>query len=92
MPSFPPLQLTSVFEVENVIPGDLEIVTVSLDEAHVPLLIVHTNLFAPITRPVTPDNGFPGVVTTALPVITVHNPLPAVGVFPASVAVEEHAV
>ena len=63
------------------------IVTVSLDEGHVPLLVVHTNEFTPIVNPVTPDVGSPGVVTVALPAITVHTPVPTVGVLPANVAV-----
>ena len=68
------------------------IVTVSLDGRQTPLLIVHTNVFAPTLSPVTPDVGLFGVVTVELPAITVHVPVPTVGVFPARVAVVEHTV
>ena len=63
------------------------IVTVSLDEGHDALLIVQTNEFAPTLKPVTPDDGLPGVVTEAPPAITVHTPVPSVGVLPARLAV-----
>lgn len=92
VPSFPPLQFTSVLEVEKVIPEDLIMVTVSLDGVHVPLLIVHTNVFVPTDKPVIPDVGLPGVVTALPPAITVHVPVPTVGALPARLAVEEHAV
>jgi len=68
------------------------IVTVSLDAGHVAFVIVHTNVFAPIVRPVTPEVGSLGVVTVELPAMTVHAPVPTVGVFPASVAVVEQTV
>ena len=70
----------------------LVIVTVSFDSGHVPLLIVHTNVFAPTDNPVTPDVGSPGVVTVELPAITVHAPVPTDAVLPASVAVVEQTV
>jgi hypothetical protein len=63
------------------------IVTVSLDEPHNSVLIVQTKVFAPTDKPVTPEVGEPGVVTVALPAITVHAPVPEAGVLPASVAV-----
>ena len=66
------------------------IVTVSIEGGHVAFVIVQTKLFAPIVNPVTPDVGEPGVVTVALPAMTVHAPVPTAGVFPASVAVVEH--
>ena len=56
------------------------------------MLIVHTNVFAPTLSPVTPEVGSLGVVTVELPAITVHVPVPTVGVFPARVAVVEHTV
>ena len=54
---------------------------------HVPLLIVHTNVFTPIVKPVTPLVGLVGVVTVAVPAVTVHAPVPTVGAFAARVAV-----
>lgn len=56
------------------------------------MLIVQTNEFAPTDNPVTPDAGLPGVVTDALPAITVHAPVPTMGVLPARVAVVAHTV
>jgi len=91
-PSLPPLQLTSVAEVLNVIAVDREIVTVSRDDVQVPLLMVQTNELGPRERPVTPEEGLVGVVTAPVPAMTVQIPEPIVGVFPASVAVDEHAV
>src|SRR5437867_12844731 len=67
-------------------------VTVSRDGEQTPLLIVQTNVFAPVDKPVTPEVGEPGVVTVALPAITVHTPLPTEGVLPARVAVAEQTV
>lgn len=63
------------------------IVIVSLEEPHPDAVIVQTNVLAPTLRPVTPDVGLPGVVTDALPAMTVQAPVPTVGVFPARVAV-----
>lgn len=68
------------------------IVTVSSEDGQVPLLIVQTNELVPTLRLVTPDVGLPGVVTEALPAITVHVPVPTVGVLPASVAAVAHTV
>ena len=53
----------------------------------VPLLIVHTKVFTPVVKPVTPEVGDVGVVTVAVPAVTVHAPLPTVGAFAAKVAV-----
>ena len=58
----------------------------------VPLVIVHTNVFTPVVNPVTPDVGLVGVVTVAVPAVTVQAPVPTVGVFAAKVAEAEHIV
>ena len=72
--------------------SSLVIVTVSLDDGHTPLPIVQTKVFAPTDKPVTPDVAELGVVTDALPAITVHAPVPTLGLFPANVAVVEQTV
>ena len=69
-----------------------EIDTVSLDAGHVALVMIQTNVLAPTDNPVTPDVGSPGVVTVALPAMTVHVPDPTVGVLAARVAVVEQSV
>ena len=66
--------------------------TVSAEVGQLPLLIVHTNVFAPTVRDVTPDVGSPGVVTALPPAITVKDPEPTIGVFPANVPVVEQTV
>ena len=53
----------------------------------VPLVIVHTNVFTPVVKPVTPEVGLVGVVTAPAPAVTVHIPVPTVGALAASVAV-----
>ena len=58
----------------------------------VPLLIVHTNVFTPVVKLVTPDVGDVGVVTTPVPAVTVHRPVPTVGALAAKVAVAEQIV
>ena len=55
--------------------------------AQVPLLIVQMKVFTPVVNPVTPLVGELGVVTVAVPAVTVHTPVPIIGVFAASVAV-----
>ena len=72
--------------------SSLMIVTVSFDGGQMPLPIVHTNVFDPTIKPVTPEVGSVGVVTVADPVMTVHAPVPTVGELPASVAVVEQTV
>ena len=59
---------------------------------HVPLLIVHTNVFTPVVKPVTPEVGEAGVVTVAVPAVTVQTPVPITGVLAAKVAVGEQIV
>ena len=58
----------------------------------VPLLIVHTNVFTPVVNPVTPLVGELGVVTVAVPAVTVQSPVPTVGAFAAKVAFGEQMV
>src|SRR5258707_2420368 len=72
--------------------SSLLIVMLSLEEGQTPLLIVQTRVFAPSESPVTPEVGLPGVVTVALPAITVHAPVPTAGELPASVAFVEQTV
>jgi len=66
--------------------------TVSLEGGQDALLIVQTNVFAPTESPVTPEVGLPGVVTVAVPAMTVHAPVPTDGVLPANVVVAAHTV
>jgi hypothetical protein len=75
--------ITSVPALAVVGGSSLETFTVSLDTGQVPLIIIHSNRFVPTDRSVTPDVGDAGVVTVADPAITVHSPVPTVGVFPA---------
>ena len=60
---------------------------VSVLAAQVPLLIVQTKVVTPVVKPVTPLLGSFAVVTAPVPAITVHAPVPMVGVLAASVAV-----
>ena len=59
---------------------------------HVPLVIVQVKVFTPVLMPVTPLVGELGVVTVAVPAVTVHAPVPIAGVFAANVAVGLHSV
>ena len=54
---------------------------------HVPFVIVHTKVFTPVVKPVTPEVGEAGVVTVAVPAVTVQTPVPITGVFAAKLAV-----
>ena len=58
----------------------------------VPLVIVHTKVFTPVVKPVTPLVGNVGVVTVAVPAVTVQSPVPTTGALAAKVAVAEHIV
>ena len=60
---------------------------VSVLAAQVPLVIVHTNVFTPVVKPVTPLFGSLAVVTAPVPAITVQAPVPITGVLAAKVAV-----
>ena len=65
------------------------ITTSSEEEVQEPFETVQRKVAdAPIANPVTSEVGDAGVVMVAVPEITVHSPVPTVGVFPASVAVE----
>ena len=58
----------------------------------VPFVIVHTKVFTPVVKPVTPLVGDVGVVTVAVPAVTVQSPVPTTGAFAAKVAVAEQIV
>ena len=50
------------------------------------MLIVHVKVaLVPAVIPVTPEVAEEGVVIEADPLVTVHNPVPVLGVFPAKV-------
>ena len=53
----------------------------------VPFVMVQVKVFTPVVNPVTPELGSVGLVTVAVPAVTVHAPLPTTGVFAAKVAV-----
>ena len=53
----------------------------------VPLVMVHTNVFTPVVKPVTPLVGLVGVVTVAVPAVTVQDPVPTTGALAAKVDV-----
>jgi hypothetical protein len=67
--------------------GDALFVSVTLlADEHAPLVIVHVNVaVVPTGTPVTPDVGEDAVVIVAVPIVTVHKPVPTDGVLPASV-------
>src|SRR6266849_5184659 len=62
-------------------------VTSEVESVQVPLWIVQRKTFAPKPRAVTPEFGLLGVVIVALPLTSVHVPVPTVGLLPARVAV-----
>ena len=62
--------------------------TVDVDAVHDPLLIVQVNVaLVPAVIPVTPELYADGLVILAIPLVTVHKPVPIVGLFPAKVNV-----
>jgi hypothetical protein len=63
--------------------------TSSEEEAQPWLLIVHRSVLIPTPIPVTPEAGEEGFVMVAVPEITVHAPVPVVGVFAARAVVSE---
>ena len=64
------------------------IITSSKLDEHGALLIVQRNVaLEPTTKPVIPVVDRVGVVIVAVPVTTVHKPVPTVAVLPANVAV-----
>ena len=65
---------------------------VSVLAAQVPFVMVHTKVFTPVVKPVTPLLGLLAVVTTPVPAITVQAPVPITGVLAASVAMAEQIV
>ena len=57
-----------------------------MEAVQVPLLMVHVKVaLVPAVIPVTPDVADAGAVIVAVPLVTVHNPVPVLGVFPAKV-------
>ena len=63
-------------------------VTLLLVDGHTPLEIVQVKMeAAPGVNPVTPELKRAGVVITAEPETTVHNPVPGAGLLPANVVV-----
>jgi hypothetical protein len=63
--------------------------TSSVDTAQIPLVIVQRRVAVdPAANPVTVELNSVGVVTVAVPEITVHAPEPVVGLFPARVKLE----
>ena len=62
------------------------ITTSSTEGGHVPLLMVQRKVAElPTTKPVTALFGVLGLVTVAVPEMTLHEPVPTDGVFPESV-------
>ena len=68
------------------------IVIASVLGEQVPFVMVQVNVFTPVLNPVTPLVGLVGVVTTPVPAVTVHAPVPTTGAFAAKVAVAEQIV
>ena len=58
----------------------------------VPFVIVQVKVFTPVDNPVTPEVGLVGVVTVAVPAVTVQSPVPTIGALAAKVAFGEQMV
>lgn len=56
------------------------------------MLIVHLNTFDPTARPFTPELGEEGDAMLPEPLMSVHVPVPEVGVLPANAVLDEHIV
>lgn len=54
--------------------------------------MVHLNVFNPILKPVTCDEGVVGAVTELVPVTTLHAAVPTIGEFADKVAEDEQTV
>jgi hypothetical protein len=69
--------------------GAVELVmfTRSVEAGQGAFVMLHWNVFKPGLKPVTVDVGELGVVTVDVPAVTVHEPVPVITPFPASVAV-----
>ena len=72
--------------------GRRVMVTWSDVEGHVPFEIVHCKTFVPTDKLVTADVADNGAEIIPVPEITVQNPLPVAGTFPANVEDEEQIV
>ena len=60
--------------------------TVAFATGQIPLVTVHKNVFVPVPKAVTPDEGFDKDVTEPVPEISDHWPVPEVGVVAFKVA------
>jgi hypothetical protein len=68
----------------------LVIVTSSNVDVQGAFAIVHLNTFAPVLKPVTPEEGLLALANVPVPLTTVHVPAPIVAVLPANVAAVPH--
>jgi hypothetical protein len=67
--------------------GFLVILTLLTEAGQVPLVIVQVKVLMPKPKPVTVEVGELGLVIVPAPAVSVHCPVPTVGVFPAKVKV-----